>query len=104
VKQKQLVVIASHTERLTVEVPLSSKKGVLDPKWEEVLRTCLLVEDPDMEEVISYGSGSPFKTSCLRLTMLEAHIAKVVRTAPIPQEKSREEIEGSADRSRRTCK
>ena len=80
-----------------MEAPLSSRKGEPDPIREELLRTCLFMEAPSSGEDMSYGSGSLFKMSCLLLTMVEAHIANVVRTAPIPQEKSREDIEGSAD-------
>ena len=93
----------NYVEKRTVEAPPSSKKVAPDPR-NEPLRMCLLVATPDTEADMSYGSGRPFRTSCLLLTILEAHIANVVRTTPIPQEKRREDTDGSAERSRRTCK
>lgn len=40
--------------------------------------------------LLAYGSSIPLSISCLRRTSDAATIAKVVRTAPIPQEKTRE--------------
>ena len=52
--------------------------------------------DPELEMGIAllidfkaYGSGKPLSISCFRRTKDAATMAKVVRTAPIPHEKTR---------------
>lgn len=45
-----------------------------------------------------YGSGIPISRSCLRLTSEAATMAKVVRTAPIPQENTSDVLVGSVAR------
>jgi hypothetical protein len=57
--------------------------------------------DPEDREIIpfgafeEYGSGPPFAMICFRRTREAATIANVVRTAPIPQEKTRAVFVGS---------
>lgn len=52
-------------------------------------------------DFMAYGSGPPWFMICLRLTNEAATMAKVVRTAPMPQEKTRAVLVGSVSRMTR---
>lgn len=73
--------------------------------------TVLTVVVPGLEErgellipgtLVAYGSGIPREMSCFRLTREAATMAKVVRTAPMPQEKTSAVVSGSVARITRT--
>jgi hypothetical protein len=49
-------------------------------------------------ELIPKGSEKPLSTNCFRLIIWAATIAKVVRTAPIPQLKTNDVRKGSVSR------